>query len=279
FITALNRWAKHSKTAARFAKHQLMRSIVQHAELHQQVMSKLDSLEKRLNTEVLDVLVTVDGDETTDTFNNREEKLITVVADESPLAEEFQVGGSGELAEGQEVEGSESEEPATPGGNGRSRSFKKAAELTLKKTMPKSLGSSGSFEKMSLRQSVAALAIGCQAVEAAPLNRAEPPLLGSRGRQSTSAVCVNSESSTNSSSNNDYNNNDDNNINIKEEQLCVQEDPSLDGPEQPHIALRYIPFTWLTVVAENNELTSVKQQQKQHKEPSDNQRSAGKSEF
>ncbi|CAE8597054.1 unnamed protein product [Polarella glacialis] len=278
FITALNRWAKHSKTAARFAKHQLMRSIVQHAELHQQVMSKLDSLEKRLNTEALDVLVTVDGDETTDTFNNREEKLITVVADESPLAEEFQVRGSGELAEGQEVEGSESEEPATPGGIGRSRSFKKAAELTLKKTMPKSLGSSGSFEKMSLRQSVADLAIGCQAVGAAPLNRAVPPLLGSRSRQSTSAVCVNSESSTNSSSNND-NNNDDNNINIKEKQLCVQEDSSLDGPEQPHIALRYIPFTWLTVVAENNELTSVKQQQKQHKEPSDNQRSAAKSEF
>ncbi|CAE8623865.1 unnamed protein product [Polarella glacialis] len=296
FITALNRWANHSKTAARFAKYQMMRSIVQHAELHQEVISKLDSLEKRLNTEALDVLVTVDGDETADTFSLREEKVITVVADESPLAEEFQVGGSVELAEGKEVEGSESEEPATPGGIGRSCSFKKAAELTVKKAMPKSSGSSGSFEKMSLRQSVAALAIGCKAVGAAPLNRAIPPLLGPRGPQSTFAVCVNSESSnssnnttsacrvssnssnntpsacrvssnssnnttsacrvsSNSSNNNDHNNNDDdNNVNIKEEQLCVQEDPPLDGPEQPHIALRYIPFTCLTVVAENKEL-------------------------
>ncbi|CAE8622844.1 unnamed protein product [Polarella glacialis] len=111
FINALNRWANHSKTAARFAKYQMMRSIVQHAELHQQVVSKLDNLEKRLNSEA--------------SFNLREEKLITVVVDESPLAEEFQVGGSGELAEGKEVEGFESEEPATPGGIGRSCSFKK----------------------------------------------------------------------------------------------------------------------------------------------------------
>ncbi|CAE8674089.1 unnamed protein product, partial [Polarella glacialis] len=233
FINALNRWANHSKTAARFAKYQMMRSIVQHAELHQQVVSKLDNLEKRLNSEA--------------SFNLREEKLITVVVDESPLAEEFQVGGSGELAEGKEVEGFESEEPATPGGIGRSCSFKKprsggcgpdfflgrqrqtgfyfphesgvgkwpkwpggkdstlepepeqslktaiaaailvlkeslmaeaamtdsflADELILRQAMPKSSGSSGGFEKMSFRQYVAALAIGCKAVGAAPLNR------------------------------------------------------------------------------------------------------------
>ncbi|CAE8677716.1 unnamed protein product [Polarella glacialis] len=228
---------------ARFAKYQMMRSIVQHAELHQQVVSKLDNLEKRLNSEA--------------SFNLREEKLITVVVDESPLAEEFQVGGSGELAEGKEVEGFESEEPATPGGIGRSCSFKKprsggcgpdfflgrqrqtgfyfphesgvgkwpkwpggkdstlepepeqslktaiaaailvlkeslmaeaamtdsflADELILRQAMPKSSGSSGGFEKMSFRQYVAALAIGCKAVGAAPLNRAVPPLLGPRG--------------------------------------------------------------------------------------------------
>ncbi|CAE8622842.1 unnamed protein product [Polarella glacialis] len=116
--------------------------------------------------------------------------------------------------------------------------------------MPKSSGSSGGFEKTSFRQSVAALAIGCKAVGAAPLNRAVPPLLGPRGPQSTFAVCVNSDSSSppsppiacrvssNSNSINNRNNNaaaaadnDDNNINIKE-QLCVQEDPPLDCPEQ-----------------------------------------------
>ncbi|CAE8676756.1 unnamed protein product [Polarella glacialis] len=297
FINALNRWANHSKTAARFAKYQMMRSIVQHAELHQQVVSKLDSLEKRLNAEA--------------SFNLREEQLITVFADESPLAEEFEVGGSGELAEGKEVEGFECEEPATPGVIGRSCSFKKpgsggcgpdfflgrqrqtgfgyphesgvgkwpkwpggkdpmlepepeqslktaiaAAILVLKESlmaeaamtdsfladelihcqaMPKSSCSSGSFEKMNLRQSVAALAIGCKAVGAAPLNRAVAPLLGPRSPQSTFAVCVNSDPSTppsppsacrvsdNSNSNSNNNNaahdddDDNNNINIKEQ--------------------------------------------------------------
>ncbi|CAE8593115.1 unnamed protein product [Polarella glacialis] len=304
FISAMNRWASTSKTAARFVKYQMMRSIVQQAELHQQVVSKLDDLEKRLNTEALDVLVAEDGNETTDTFNLREEKLITVVADEFPLAEEFHVGGSGELAEGKEVKGSESEEPAKPWGIGRSCSLKKpgsggygpdfflgnsnnnnnnnrqresgvgkwpkwpgikestlqpdpeqslktaiaaaalvlkeslmaaaedamteclpAAELTLRKAMPKSSGSSGSFEKMSLRRSVAALAI-------CPLNRAVPPLLGPHGPQSTFAVRVNSESSTPPSPSSAclvYSNS---NNNINKEQLCVEEDPPLDGPEQ-----------------------------------------------
>ncbi|CAE8590752.1 unnamed protein product [Polarella glacialis] len=314
FITALNRWANHSKTAARFAKYQMMRSIVQHAELHQQVVFKLDSLEKRLHQQMfsplekswtIDALAPVDSDETIDTFNLREEKLITVVVDESPLAEEFQVGGSGGLAEGKDVEGFESEEPATPdfflgqqrqtgfgfphesavgkwpkwpGGKGSTlkpepeQSLKTAiaaailvlkeslmaaaeavmtdsflaADLTLKKAMPKSSGSSGTFEKMSLRQSGAALAIRGKAVGAAPLNRAVPPLLGS-GPQSTFAVYVSSESSmppsppsacrvssnsNNSNSSNDNNNDDDNNnMNIKE-QLGVEEDPPLDGPEQ-----------------------------------------------
>ncbi|CAE8674086.1 unnamed protein product [Polarella glacialis] len=325
FINALNRWAEHSKTAARFVKYQMMRSIVQQAELHQLVVSKLDSLEKRLDTEALDVPVTEDGDETTDTLTVREEKLITVVADEFPLAEQFHVGGSGELAEGNEVKGSESEEPAKPRGIGRSCSLKKlgsggygpdffmgnssnnnnnnnrqrrmdfgfphesgvgkwpkwpggkestlepepeqslktaiaaailvlkeslmeaaedamteflpAAELTLRKAMPKSSVSSGSFEKMSLRQSVAALAI-------CPLNRAVAPLLGPRDPQSTFAVCVNSDPSTppsppsacrvsdNSNSNSNSNNNDNNNNNNIKEQLCVQEDPPLDGREQ-----------------------------------------------
>ncbi|CAE8611927.1 unnamed protein product [Polarella glacialis] len=287
FINALNRWANHSKTAARFAKYQMMRSIVQHAELHQEVVSKLDNLEKRLDIEP--------------SFNLREEKLITVVVDESPLAEEFQVGGSGELAE---VKGSEWRGPDIflarqrqtgfyfPHESGvgkwpKSFSFGKgsilepepeqslktaiaaaisvlreslmaapaaamtdpflADELILRQAMPKSSGSSGSFEKMGLRQSVTALAIGCKAVGAAPLNRAAPPLLGPRGPQSTFAVCVNSDSSTppappsacrvtsNSNSKNNKNNNaagdDNNNSNIRE-QLCVQVDPPLDGPEQ-----------------------------------------------
>ncbi|CAE8627315.1 unnamed protein product [Polarella glacialis] len=301
FITALNRWANHSKTAARFAKYQMMRSIVRHEELHVQVVSKLDRLEKSLNS---------------DKFNLKEEKLITVVADDSPLADQVQVGGSGELAGGfKRVTGSESEETATPGGTGRSYgpdfclgrqrqtgfyfphesrvggkestlepeaelSLKTAiaaailalkesgcmmaaaeeamtdsflaAELTLSKAMPKSSGTSGSCEKRSLRQSVAALANGCRAVGAAPLNRAGWPLIGPRGPQSTYAVRFNSKrsappsppsacrvSSNSRSNNNNRNDNaaadyDDDeeqtNNNNNEEQLGVQGDPPVDGP-------------------------------------------------
>ncbi|CAE8674162.1 unnamed protein product [Polarella glacialis] len=296
FITALNRWAYDSKTAARFVKYQLMRSIAEQAEMRQLVVCKLDSLEKHikkaskkrskggsrptpevdeLTTGSTSVPVSVQGDVTASTLNFRSEaedsimvrpeNSITAGAHETPLADEFHEGGSGDLAEGKNVEGSESEAPSSLEGARRSRRSKRlgsggcgpdfflgrqrqtgfyfsdefgvrkwtggtesilepepeqslktaiaiavlvlkeslmaaaeeamtesllAAELPRKKAVLTSSGSSGSFEKMSLRQSVAAAAERCRsrALGAAPLDRAVPPLLGPRGPQATLAV-------------------------------------------------------------------------------------------
>ncbi|CAE8732551.1 unnamed protein product [Polarella glacialis] len=293
FINTLNRWANDSKTAARFVKYQMMRSIAEQEELKSLVVSKLESLEKSLKKPSqkrrkdgkrptpgpLDVLVEVEGDESTSTSHFRPQESqdsFMVSVDED--VEEFHVGGSGELAEDKKVEGSESEALPTLAGAGRryssflgrrqqatastleletEQSLKTAiaaaalvlkeslmaaaeeamtesllaAELTLKKAMPKSSGSSssGSFEKMSLRQSVAALAVGCRSGRAAPLIRAVPPLLGPRGHQATFRVRANSGCSAPPSPPSS----------CCVAGLCVQEHPSLDehlsldGPEHP----------------------------------------------
>ncbi|CAE8593206.1 unnamed protein product, partial [Polarella glacialis] len=134
FINTLNRWANDSKTAARFVKYQMMRSIAEQEELKSLVVSKLESLEKSLKKPSqkrrkdgkrptpgpLDVLVEVEGDESTSTSHFRPQESqdsFMVSVDED--VEEFHVGGSGELAEDRKVEGSESEALPTLAGAGR----------------------------------------------------------------------------------------------------------------------------------------------------------------